>query len=135
MARKKRVADGPKVVGGCKWGGVFEAGSPGSWIKRELELEQMPEEAFAPAGAQPVSARVEVETLALLDAFAERFKTSRSGVLLELIRGGLADAFRALPEDEKAKIAKAARAKAPGAMGLMPFTVTQSPLPPGSERE
>jgi hypothetical protein len=134
MAKKKQV-EGAKVVGGSKWGAVFEAPSPGSWVKNELAMEQLPEEAFAPAGAQPVSVRIEVETLALLDAFAERFKTSRSGVLLELIRGGLADAFQALPDDEKAKIANATRAKAPKGHGLMPFTITSRPLPPDSERK
>jgi hypothetical protein len=124
-----------KAVGGCKWGSTFEAKSPSAWIEHELFMEKLPEEAFAPAGAQPVSVRVEVETLALLDAFAERFKTSRSGVLLEVIRGGLADAFRALPEDEKAKVAKIARSKAPNAPQLKPFTVYSDPPSPGADRE
>ena len=133
MARKGKAKWQVESV--SKWGGVFEAGGPARWVERELEMEKIPEDALAPPGAQPVSVRIEVETLALLDAFAARFKTSRSGVLLELVRGGLAEAFRALPEDEKEKVARAAREKAPGAFGLTPVTVKHMSLPRDAKRE
>jgi hypothetical protein len=114
-----------------EWTGVFAAPSPASWVARELEMEKLPDDTFAPPSAQPVSVRIEVETLAMLDAFAQRFRQSRSGLMLELIRGGLAEAFRALPDDEKAKIAEAVQAKAPRAGGFnlppqfRPFTAAE----------
>jgi hypothetical protein len=112
MARRKRAEDERE------WSGVFGAKGAGAWVKHELWMESLPDEALAPAGSQPVSVRVEPETLALLDAFAARFKQSRSGVLLELIRSGLGEAFRALPKDEQLKIAATVQAKAPNAGGL-----------------
>ena len=116
MTRRKqaRQADEKRA-----WSGVFRAQRAGDWIKEELDREKWPEEAFdPPGGAQPVSVRIEVETVALLDAFAQRFKQSRSDVLLSVIRGGLADAFAALPDDEKHKLAAVVREKCPRAGGF-----------------
>lgn len=122
MARKKQADEGRS------WTGVFAQGGPSAWIKRELEEEAMPAEELGPPGARPVSVRVERETLALLDAFAQRFRTSRSGILLELIRSGLAEGFRALPDEDKKKIADAVRAKCPSAGGFH-LPAEWSPLP------
>ena len=114
MRRKKQPEQQPEQ----EWTGVFAAKGAAAWVERELFMEQLDESDLAPAGAQPVSVRVEAETLALLDAFADRFNTSRSGVLLELISSGLGEAFRALPRGDQSVMAAAVRAKCPKAGGF-----------------
>ncbi len=94
------------------WTGVLGEEGVDRWVKRELAMEELGEEAFAPSNARPVSVRLQPDSIAMLDAFAERFGTTRSGMLLRIIQGGLAAAFHALPEKEQDRMCETATRKA-----------------------
>jgi hypothetical protein len=99
--------------------GVFGEPSPGAWVLNELASERTRREMDAEEGTRPVSVRLDGDTIALLDAFAERFSLSRSSMLNRLIHGGLAEAFRYLPGDEQQRLWDNVRMSGPyGAMSF-----------------
>lgn len=94
--------------------GIFGAQGPAKWIEAELEWEAARgRSASLDDGRVPVSVRLTVDAIALLDAFANRFGLSRSGMLMRLIRGGLAQAYRALPTGEQERMLVAVRIHVP----------------------
>jgi hypothetical protein len=116
-----------------RWVGVLREQGAAAWVRHELDKEAVQDSMLAPEGARPVSVRIEPETIAVLDAFADRFRMTRSKMLLQLIRGGLSEAFDALPETEQAKMLDAATAKAAAAGWRVRFgpvpTVTSASTP------
>ena len=106
MARKKKGSEN------TVWDGVLGERGTVEWMREELAREPFLDEAFAPEEAKPVSVRLVPGTIAMLDAFAERLLVTRSGMLLRLVEGGLAEAFHALPGHEQERLLGAAKAKA-----------------------
>ncbi len=94
--------------------GIFGAQGPAKWIEAELEWEATRGRwAARDDGRVPVSVRLTCDVIALLDAFANRFGLSRSGMLMRLIRGGLGQAYRALPPAEQERMLVAVRIHVP----------------------
>ena len=87
-----------------RWEGVLGEDGVTRWVDWELTKEDANNRGPTSSTARPVSVRMLPETLALLDAFATRFRLTRSGMLLRLIESGLAEGFHTLPQEVQEQV-------------------------------
>ncbi len=91
---------------------MFLATNASDWVQAELQREDRIDLLPAAASSRPVSVRLDHSVIAFLDAFAGRFGSTRSGMLLRLVKGGLQDAIAVLPPEEDERICALAKKKA-----------------------
>jgi len=96
--------------------GVLGNETTSEWVEHLLAMEDWDEHGGEPPRpTKPVSVRLDVAVIAMVDALAKRFRMKRSGLLEVLIQGGIADAVRQLSPADQQRIVEMVRKKCPDA--------------------